>query len=379
MADSDRSVRPAACGSAHNQGRVQLDRCMPVLSREPRQKRRSLLKGWRPLLFLLAVLVAIGAGLHFKTLAEPGRESVQFADEALPSFNIFVSDPRISVSLSADVYCNLPTSTDIVACTTASSMAHVIFYLTADAPPSLRSSGIVLMTSSIGAAGPRSDALPFSSYSVPPGNARIYEQEFNVADLQSGGSSSADFYLPNVLEKMRGSVFGKLPAIGNLDQFEGSYPSMLTEFRPGTTSIEDLIYLPSLKPGQPQTDDSSAYQTINGDPAKLFWRPNVLSITDTLENFTGVIGTQQIDYMTPAGTVSGENYVWNSSSELQPNFKSTDPEATDSQSNNAFISGIFLGIAGAAAIALIQELPERVTLGRRGRNSPARARQFRTP
>jgi hypothetical protein len=42
---------------------------------------------------------------------------------------------------------------------------------------------------------------------------------------------------------------------------------------------------------------------------------------------------------------------------LQPQFKSTDPGAADSQTADAFIAGILLGIAGAAVLAFLQELP----------------------
>jgi hypothetical protein len=56
-------------------------------------------------------------------------------------------------------------------------------------------------------------------------------------------------------------------------------------------------------------------------------------------------------------TVNGTAYSWNADTLLQPQFKSTDPEASDSQTTNAIIAAILLGIAGAAMIAFPQELP----------------------
>lgn len=366
MAGDGELARPAEHGSARNAGRVQQDQqAEETLSREtPQKTQRTLFKGWRSLVFLLAVFLAIGFGLHFKTLSEPGQESKQLASGILPSFNIFVSDPRISVHVTADIFCLLPRDTDDVSCTSASSSAQALLSVTASSPRSL-SDGTVLMTSNVGSFNDKSGGVPFSSYSDPPGAARIYQYEFHVADLAPGSPSGVSFDIPDVLEETHGSTFGRLPTIGNLGQDQGSYPSMLTEDRPGTSSVEDLIYVPSLSDaefGGQQEDNPSAFMTLHGGHATLFWRPTVLSITEELDAITEVLSTQQLDYMTPSATVSGQAYFWNSNDELQPDFKSTDPEAADSQSNNAFIAGICLGIAGAAAIALLQELPQAIPL-----------------
>jgi hypothetical protein len=66
--------------------------------------------------------------------------------------------------------------------------------------------------------------------------------------------------------------------------------------------------------------------------------------------------------MTPPGQINGANYSWRASdNSLEPIFQFTNPDAVDAQSNDAFLSGIFFGIAGAAAIALLQELPESLS------------------
>jgi len=365
MAGDEELARPAEHGPVRNESRVQRDRCMPAVGRDtPHMVPRTMFRGWRPLVFLLAALLAIGLGLHFKTLSEPGQASKQLASGTLPSFNVFVSDPRISVHVVADIFCLLPRDTNDVPCTMASSNAQALLSVIASSPRSL-SGGTVLMTSNVRSFNDKSGGVPFSSYSNPPGSARIYQYEFHVADLAPGSPSGVSFDIPDVLEETHGSVFGRLPTIGNLGQDQGSYPSMLTEDRPGTNSVEDLIYVPSLKDaefGGQQEDNPSAFMTLHGGHATLFWRPTVLSITEELDAATEVLSTQQLDYMTPSATVSGQAYLWNANNEVQPDFKSTDPEAADSQSNSAFIAGICLGIAGAAAIALLQELPQAIPL-----------------
>lgn len=323
----------------------------------PAKKRKippALSKGWRALAFLVIAVSAILAGLHFKDLSNPGQESAQFANEALPSFNIFVSNPNASVKVNVSVSCNEGTSS--TPCTTAST-AQAALSLTVS--PASLSSGTVLITSNFDYFRDEAGPLPFSNYSLPPGSARIYEDKIPIGPATSKDTLS--FNIPNVVEEVRGSVFGRLPVIGNLGS-KDLWPSMLTEDYAGNSTLEDLIYQPAEEPwaqgNLQQMDNPAAYETLHGGHGTvLFWNPSVLSITESLEDITGVVSTQQVDYVTPPATISGTAYSWNADTLLQPQFKSTDPEAADSQTTNAFIAGILLGIAGAAVIAFLQELP----------------------
>lgn len=334
-----------------------------VESETPQKDRRTLFKGWRPTAFLLATLLAIGLGLHFKTLSEPGQESKQLANEVLPSFNVYVSGgPNISVHVSVALHCGALNGT--TSCVTYPADFLAALNVTVS-PPSL-SHGTILITSNLSSYTNRTGALPFSTAlplgqpNSPTRNARIYEYEFPVRS----GSGELDFEIPDVLEEARGSIFGRLPVVGDLDNQYSVVPTILTESAPDSHRLADLIYDPVPKdmlvpdPG----DDPNAYQTLHGGHATLFWTPKVLSITEDLQDVAGILSTQQLDYMTPPAEFQGQDYSWNTDAELQPNFKSTDPQAIDSQNSNAFISGIFLGIAGAAAIALLQELPKDIPL-----------------
>jgi hypothetical protein len=353
----------AGSRSASRADRLLQDRRMHgAKSETPPKDRRTLFKGWRPTAFLVATLLAIGLGLHFKTLSDPGQESKQFANEVLPSFNVFVSSPNISVHISADLQCGALIST--TSCVTSSSDFLVALDVTVS-PPSL-SHGTILITSNLSSYSKRISALPFSTElplgapDSPARNARIYEDEFPAGS----GSSELDFEIPDVLEEAHGSVFGRLPVIGDLDGQYTAVPAILTESAPDGRGLADLIYNPLPKNiAIPDAgDDPNAYQTLHGGHVTLFWTPKVLSITEDLQDIAGILSTQQLDYMTPPAEFQGQDYSWDTDNELQPNFKSTDPQAIDSQNSNAFISGIFLGIAGAAAIALLQELPKDIPL-----------------
>ena len=319
-----------------------------------RKARWALSKGWRPFAFLLIVLVAIGAGLCFKDLSNPGEESQQFASEELPSFNVFVSNPNASVKVNVHVFCDVGPRP--VPCTTHSSTAQATLAVS----PVSSSSGIVLITSNFNYSGrDAASALPFSRDGLPPGNARIYEDEIPLGQATSKDVLTVN--IPNVVEEAGGSVFGRLPVIGNLES-KDLWPSMLAEYHTKGSGPEDVIYHPVMEPwaqnNRLQVGNPEAYETLHGGKANLlFWNPDVLSVSENLDDITGVVSTQQVDYMTPLATVSGMAYSWNADNLLQPQFKSTDPQASSSQTEDAFIAGILLGIAGAAVIAFLQELP----------------------
>jgi len=320
--------------------------------------RRALRRGWRPVALLLIVLIAIIAGFHFKNRASPGSESQQFASEELPSFNVFVSSPKTSVHVRVGIACDLGSRS--VPCTTASSTALATLAVS----PASSSSGTILITSSLNyVARNAARPLPFSQDNLAPGHARLYEDEIHIEPGDTGDVVTIG--IPNVVDEVRGSVFGRLPIIGNLESRD-LWPSMLAEYHAGGSTPEDLIYHPVMEPwaqnNRLDVDKPDAYETLHrGDSGQLFWNPHVLAISESLADITGVVSAQQVDYMTPAVTISGTAYRWNADNLLQPQFKSTDPQASSSQTDDAFIAGILLGIAGAAVIALLQELPPHDT------------------
>ena len=328
MGHGDGSGRATEHRSAHNANRVPRDRCMPVLSLKlPEQSndglqkvRRTLIRGWRPLAFLLITLISFVIGLHFKALSDPGQEGKQFANLVPPWFHFSVSDRRISADISAYIQCQANiNATETNPCTLASPRAYVFFSLKFKMPRSLPlSQASILMTSSV---------RPLSTIGGGPfSNSRgLYEREIPLAELlaaESDGFNAAIFSISDVLHGARGSFFGKLPTI-----------------------------------------DSTEYGTQLGGHATTFWPASNFSVTEDLVDVAQVLGTQQLVYVTPPGTFDGEDYIWNASNvQLGPVFKSTDPDASAAQSDNAFFSGIFLGIAGGAAIALLGELPGEIPL-----------------
>lgn len=111
-----------------------------------------------------------------------------------------------------------------------------------------------------------------------------------------------------------------------------------------------------------------------GERTKSFGCPfNISHYTEVIDNMVPALKNEQIDYTIPSvDSGSDIDYIWHSNgiSGLEPIFKATNLDAVDSQNQAAFISGIAFGVAGAAAIAVVQELPKDPSHKRR-RKSPS--------
>jgi hypothetical protein len=117
---------------------------------------------------------------------------------------------------------------------------------------------------------------------------------------------------------------------------------------------------------------STPQRTPAGYSRKYFWIPqNTTSYTESLNNIVPALGDSPIDYAIPSvNSASASNYAWSSSGSLnggtqnlEPIFRATNPDALNSQNQAAFYSGIAFGVAGAAAIAIIPELPKKLPSG----------------
>jgi hypothetical protein len=92
-----------------------------------------------------------------------------------------------------------------------------------------------------------------------------------------------------------------------------------------------------------------------------------------------IFQAQPVKNITPIGTIEGDSYVWRSTGELEPTFETTIESTVTNESNSAFLSGIFFGLAGAATIALVQEFPEVFSTARPGWFPTFKRRRRRTP
>jgi hypothetical protein len=165
-----------------------------------------------------------------------------------------------------------------------------------------------------------------------------------VIDFGHGGIRWYDFFNVSYVQQTNAHIYGHLPAIGTLDQSLGGYaasPAVAVQsYKNAPYTIRNIVL------------------NSSGDPGKQFYIPAKLTIEENLPDLAAMIAKQQVNYMIPAGKASGPDYFWQGYTYLEPIFKATNDDALQSESDSAFLSGVLFGIAGAAAIAFVQEIPE---------------------
>lgn len=174
-----------------------------------------------------------------------------------------------------------------------------------------------------------------------------------------------EFKIGTVLDETKDSTFGRLPAVG-LQDISNLYipyaPEVLAERYPDSLTYRDVIMNPTpVKTVLDRLANPQNYKTPYGGPADLFWKPQSLAITEELVDAAPIFQSEVTRNVAPAGTLIGDNYVWHGSGLLNPTFETASESATNDESNAAFLAGIFFGVAGAAAIALVQEFPETLS------------------
>ena len=159
-------------------------------------------------------------------------------------------------------------------------------------------------------------------------------------------------------DKTKDSIYGSLPSIEGINspQIQSYSPPLLAELN-DAHDIRDITPFPTSDLNKPPSQPSS-YTTPHGGSPELFWIPKRFSVTETLGLAAQIFRNNEINYITPPGELIGDTYVWHANTALEPDFKVSNEDALANESNAAFLSGIFFGIAGAALIALIQEVPK---------------------
>jgi hypothetical protein len=304
----------------------------------------------RLIIIVLILFVAVVLGLHFKSRASPGTEPSSFSSQPPQYINVYERYFSIPVALTVTLgqYPNLTTTT----AAELRSEGYTDFFEEVDvtaSPPQSASLGIIMISSNI---APLSAPLPGSPDKVIPIENPSKSQRFVVQvtltpDLNGKLSGTVYFGPIPIIYANNGSVFGHLPSIGALE--EGTSNSLYAYYANTTGQLREVTF-GVLDP---------FIHKIPGDTGIFLARPLNLSYTETLGNIVPALRSQQIDYAVPPMTVNGIDYVWSGCcGSLEPAFKETDPDAVDSQNQAAFYSGIAFGVAGAAAIALVQEIPE---------------------
>jgi len=333
----------------------------------------TLLRGWRALAFLLIVVIIGFYAFHYKALSDPGSENEHLADAPLEIY-FLVSNPSTFLDVSATA--GTPRFPDVP--------GIPVYYVsvTVHPPPKVKNATILMITNidSSGGSCPLSQleagSAVIKAVTGPgPGRPswpvsqvlRDLTQEMNgdfacALDLPPGGNLLSVFDI-GYLQRTNAHLYGHLPAIGTIDQQFASRldlqapPAVLAEsYKNVPDEIRDIVFR-QMFPDAESALSLKSYSTPYGGPGELFWPPAKLSITETALGLAAAIGNQEINYMTPTGQASGSDYVWQGSA-LDPIFEATNDDALEKESNLAFLSGVLFGIAGAAAIAFVQEIPE---------------------
>jgi hypothetical protein len=210
---------------------------------------------------------------------------------------------------------------------------------------------------------------------LPPGMVNNGAQQIIVGFFAATSSvptgqnvNLTDCSIGEDLEQTSAYLYGHLPAIGAVNQdlgYETAYPpAVLVEsykdphngYRLRDALLEPEFY--GTGGGIAAFYNPKSYRTPYGGPGELFYIPSKLSITETQSRLAADIANQQVNHITSGGQANGPDYTWQGSTYLEPIFQTTNSDALQSESDYAFLSGILFGVAGAAAIAFLQEIPE---------------------
>jgi hypothetical protein len=410
---------------------------------------RPKFRKWRIPILLLAVVVLTMIGFKFRALATPGKEGASLLFNPPLIVDPFADSPNVEVHLTLVISPPLSCVSAGAGANCQSDSGATLFATLGEQNSSAGvnpDSKIVILSNKPGR--PYSDFLSAyggvqSTKDATYSNARSdfvgYQYSLTVDAktieynqwLSPYGAPIADFNLPYVTQKANGSFFAHLPQIGasysekcttvayspSCDAFGpdssiefsptvyaiiNAYPSFLTEATQlHGRDINDMIFGPNptghvtkLLATQGDVPNAnvlkllrnvSSYLTIPGSRDDLYWQATIQA-TEVLTGAKSILAGSSIDsVLPPDGNLEGDSYVWEGAGLLEPTLTATNMNATESQSNYDFLSGIFFATAAAAAIAFIQELPEAIPLPNwwprlriRKRSHPSSARHVKS-
>jgi hypothetical protein len=370
MADDEHYANPAGPPEALRPTRVPVVRQTHASAASPAEPRRSIFRYLRPILILGILLLAVIVGCDAKSHANPGAEPSSFRKQQPPQYiNVYETNPQIPITVTITLgqgflspnYLRYegPTELRMRGFTGFSEEVNV----TAKPTGSVTQEDIMItsstrpLTGRVAAIAGSAPPIVFRLGKAPRGlTSIVHAERFAIPLLNTLGGSVFFDSVPIIFQD-NGSTFGHLPSVG-------TYSSPL---HPPTSCLEAGF---DRRTGQLKNVVPFFFSVPipAGERTESFGCPFHSSYTEIIQNIVPALKNEQIDYMNPlVNSTSGVDYIWHSDSTfgLDPIFKATDPNAVDSQNQAAFISGIAFGVAGAAAIAVVQELPKE-----RRRKSP---------
>jgi uncharacterized membrane protein len=355
----------------------------------------------RPIIILGILLLAVGIGCDAKSQSNPGTAPPSFKNQSLQHINVYETDYAdftIAVTVTfGQGYLSDDTgrfaSPTGASPTELSKQGYTDFiekvdvtarpdgFLAGRPAGSVRPPTIVITSSTqplAGIAAVRAGAPTATpvfrlhwyraSQLTSVSQAERFAVPIQLSQVQSNTWSGSAFFGPiPIIYQDNGSAFGHLPSIASDDPLGRLAPVLAAEYDRKTGELRNVVAISS-----PASAEIPA-----GDRSKALGTPVLnISYTEVIESIAPALNNEPIDYsIPPVDNSSDIDYRWHSNgvSGLDPIFKATDPNAVNFQNQAAFISGIAFGVAGAAAIAIVQELPKerkRKTLQKRAPKSP---------
>ena len=343
------------------------------LERPSEESRSAHLTATAVRLMIIGIVLsgAIIFGFYFKSRANPGTEPSSFGTQPPQYINVFESNPAIPVTVSVEFkqYYIDPAMYNVTLHAEGFTEFLEGVGVTASPPPSV-SPGTIMITSStepeMGASSIAAGLPPNEKQASVKIRNGYGEKKFAFPvtlsrDSDGTWSGGVDFGLVPIIFQDNGSVFGHLPSVGNDEFTSGGLPPLFVEYEHTTGKIRyaTVDTIPNLPPGA-KLADPSLWVTIHGDQGMLFNDPENISYSEGISKIAPALRSQLVDFVTPSmSVVDNSDYDWNSKFPLEPLFKDTDPDAAGSESQAAFYAGIAFGVAGSAAIALVQEIRPR--------------------
>ena len=317
-------------------------------------------------MFLIILLVALSFGFYFHSNANPGAEPPMFRGKPSQYINVYEANALVPITVTValgqgDFSPNYDRYTSPIE---LFAQGFTGFREMVKITAGLGNPGTVILTSS---------TRPLASFAgeilpaVGRGTGRSATMfRFAVQVPFIGGEGFVSFDSIPIIYQDNGSTFGHLPSVGAYDYLRPPTSCLEVGYDRRTGQLKNVA-----------SDLLGSSATIPaGERRESFGCPfNPSSYTEVIDHIVPWLKNEQIDYMSPPlNGASDVDYAWQSNSidGLAPIFKATDPNAVDSQNQAAFISGIVFGVAGAAAIAIVQELPKESK--RRHKSRPRNAK-----
>lgn len=324
-----------------------------------KKDKRTLLNSWRLLVFLLITAIAVGVGYYLKSAANPGTESKQFAGQPPLALDFYASNPHTSLSLRLFIHNSDSETVSVQAEIPNGGPGYVLML-----------SSIPDQESELHHLTPPTDAARRSKISSPYDSYYEYVIKRNAAIPGSTTESYSSYTLveiafyfasSKVIDNTNAASYGHLPSIDTLYQalpFQDNYPCIVGELN--TFADVSHIYIDPYgyicRPGYNNSyNDKYAFY-----PAQVsIFYPAQVSTAEILTGVAPIFKTEEVNYINPSGNLDGNSYVWQSNLNLEPIFEVTDQDAVQAENNDAFLAGIAFGVAGGAAIGVVQEVPKR--------------------